>query len=87
MSDGVDDPETAAVIEAVSGIIEILNGVSCAQQALEVLSTTTVLVLCRGFTSAEHADAAYTMFVDIIGKTMQKAESNGHALWTRGTSH
>ena len=87
MSDGDDDPETVAVIEAVSGIIEILNGVSCAQQALEVLSTTTVLVLCRGFTSADDADMAYTTFINIVGKTMHKAESNGHALWTRGTSH
>lgn len=77
--------EVAAVIEAVSDILDILNKTNGPVAALQVLSTATTFVLCHGITSAEEADEAYRLFTQVIGQAMDAAEENGVAVWTRGT--
>lgn len=77
--------EFAAVIQAVSEILEILNKVDGPVEALQILSTTTAFVLCNGITSAEAADEAYRLFTQVIAQAMNSAEESGAAVWTRGT--
>ena len=77
--------EVAAVIEAVTKILHILNETECPFSALQILSTATTFILCHGMTSAEEADESYNTFMQVTRQAITKAESKGVPVWTRGT--
>ena len=81
------EEEIAVIIEAVTGIIQVLNEAGNPVRALEILAASTAFVLCNGTASAKDADQAKKFFIYTVDQAMDRAEDLGATLWTRGTSH
>lgn len=81
------DNELKIIVEAVTGILEILGETQSPIQALEIMSATTAFILCNGMSSAKEADEFQRIFVNKLGEAVHKAEQLGATMWTRGTSH
>ena len=74
-------------VDVVDEVLTLLHSLESADEALQVLSALTTLVLCNGMSSAQEADEAYSKFVSVVGSAMEKAVRSNFANWTRGTSH
>jgi hypothetical protein len=79
--------ELVIVVDAVTDILEIIHNTDNPIQGLEILSAATAYVLCNCISSAKDADMAHDFFVKTLGIAMDKAESLGATMWTRGTIH
>jgi len=87
MSDDDLEKEARVIIESVTEILCILNEAPGPNASLQILSAATVFVLCNGMASAQDADQAYQVFMNVIAEALQRAEDSGSAMWTRGTLH
>jgi len=74
-------------IDAIQNILNTLQGLNDAHEALMVLSSCTAFLLCNAISSAKDADESYKIFCNVTGQAIDAAESMGATIWTRGTVH
>lgn len=86
-SDDDLEKEARVIIDSVTEILCILNELPGPNASLQILSAVTVFILCNGMSSAQDADQAYRVFMNVIADAMRRAEETGSAMWTRGTIH
>lgn len=74
-------------IDAIQNILNTLQELNDAHEALMVLSSCTAFLLCNAISSAKEADNSYKIFCNVTGQAVDAAEAMGATIWTRGTVH
>lgn len=56
-------------------------------EALQALAAVMAFIISNGFNSRKSADQALAVVIMVIVSSMEQAEKDGNAVWSRTTSH
>ena len=89
MSDNGDevDEDIQAIVDGTSAILHILSQSPHSHIAMQTMAAATACILCSVMNSEQEAREEFSMFVEAVQRSVNRAKKDNLVVWPEGSSH
>jgi len=84
--DEVDD-DIQAIVDGTSAILQILYQSPDSHIAMQTMAAATACILCSVMSSEQEAREEFSMFVEAVQRSVNRAKKDNLVVWPEGSSH